>query len=205
MKRLNDANTVTFALLDACKPHFYFPNMSARGARSRKVAQKEVEKNEKKIEKKVGKSKVTDTTHELHDEFTDWRPTPIVNNARTIVSRSTTATSHATSQGSDTNDSSNRAPDESFSVSDTSSQGKEKIKFQAKGKETSAPRGRGGGVPLQSGVNSLPGSGPRPRIESIASYSSWGHKSWDGFKVWDGMTDKARPYRGFEHVSYQIS
>ena len=165
------------------------------------MAQKEVEKNEKKIEKKVGKSKVVDATHQAHDGFTDWRATPSVSNARTIVSRSATATSHATSQSSGTNDTSNRALDESFSVSDTSSQGKEKAKFQAKGKETSAPRGRGGGVPPKSGVQSLPGSGHRPRTESVASYSTRGHKSWENFKVWDGKADRARAYRGFEHVS----
>jgi hypothetical protein len=165
------------------------------------VAQKEVEKKEKK----AGKSKVIDTIHAPHDGSADWGATPSVANARIVVSRTITVTSHSTSQSSDTNDSSERAPDRSLCVSEASTRGKEKIRFQAKGKETSAPRGRGGGVPLKSGVNPLPESGPRPRIESTASYSYNDHKSWGGFKVWDGRTDKTRSYGGFEHVSNVLS
>jgi hypothetical protein len=182
--------------------------MSARGARSRKVQQKVVEKNEKKI----GKSKAIE--EEPRDGFADWRTTPHVG-----ISRSLTASSRATSRSSGTNDSNNRPKQHalyssnssdarpatsigggSASVSDVSTTGKEKAKFQAKGKETKAPRGRGGGVPVKKVI--APSSAqPAFQTESAASYLPSKQKTWLNFKTWTGSRDALRPYGGFDFVS----
>jgi hypothetical protein len=191
--------------------------MSARGARSRKVQQKQVEKKEKQEEKKVGKNKAIDTNYEPHDGFADWRATPSVNHPRYDVKRSATVSSRTTSRSSGTNDSHSRprlntlyssdahppnsSAGGSASVSDVSTQGKEKAKFQAKGKETRAPRGRGGGVPIKTNVVPSPALSYRPE-SSAHSQSSPNHKTWMNFKVWDGGKDGTRPYGGFGHVRH---
>ncbi|KAJ4374160.1 hypothetical protein N0V83_002901 [Neocucurbitaria cava] len=194
--------------------------MSARGARSRKVQQKDIQKKEKKT---TGKGKAPDAIYELpHDAFADWRPTPSLNDPRNGVSRSITVssnTSRATSRSGGTNDSSgrprlnthhtngskelraSRAPQSSggsASVSDLSSKGKDKTTFQAHGKETKAPRGRGGGVPIKRSVTPAP-TLPVFRTESAASYPSTNQKTWMNFRVWEGGKDGMRPYGGFEH------
>ncbi|KAH8698100.1 hypothetical protein GQ44DRAFT_779257 [Phaeosphaeriaceae sp. PMI808] len=187
--------------------------MSARGARSRKVQQKDVEKREDKKERKLGKSKATEATQEQHDGFADWRATPNVNNARNGLSRTMTASSRATSQSSGTNDSSSRSrsdalrssvPSEmrsvggaSASISDVSAKGKEKTIFEAKGKETKAPRGRGGGVPIKKTVAPSP-TLPNFRAESAISHYPSNRKTWSNFKIWEGGKDGMRLYSGFE-------
>lgn len=190
--------------------------MSARGARSRKVQQKDIDKKDKK----VGKSKA-----DLgQDGFADWRATPSNSNNRSGISRSITVSSRATSGSSGTNDSNHRSRLDtlyssgssearsgnplqsstggSASISDASTQGKEKTRFQAKGKETKAPRGRGGGVPIKRTVVPSPAPPLVFRAESSASYPSSNQKTWMNFKVWEGSKDGMRPYGGFEHVSF---
>jgi hypothetical protein len=198
--------------------------MSARGARSRKVQQKEVEKKEKK---NVVKGKAPERIQEDHDAFTEWRPSPNSSNPRSGISRSLTVSSnhsHATSRSSSTHDGSNTSrprlntlPSEissgsrppptnssrAESVSDTSSKGKDKIKYQAKGKDTKAPRGRGGGVPIKKSVTPAPAP-PVFRSESSASYAfPADQKTWQNFKVWMDGKDGMRPYGGFDYVSQE--
>lgn len=188
--------------------------MSARGARSRKVQAKEVEKKEKKI----GKTKAVETITERHDGFADWRPTPSDENPRRGITRTLTASSRTTSRSSGTNDSTNRPrlnalyssnssdprPPQpsvggSASVSDVSTKGKENKFYEAKGKETKAPRGRGGGVPIKRAV--APSPAPKAFLaESAASYPSSSKKTWLNFKIWRGGKDGMRPYGGFEFV-----
>lgn len=185
--------------------------MSARGARSRKVQQKVAEKNENK----VGKSKAVETNSEPRDGFADWRTTPSGDHPSRGITRSLTVSSRATSRSSGTNESSTRPtlntcyPSNSSevrtaqspgggsaSVSDTSTQGKEKTRFQANGKETNAPRGRGGGVPVKKTV-----ALPSIRAESVASHIPPNQKTWLNFKIWKGGKDGMRPYGGFDFVS----
>jgi hypothetical protein len=187
--------------------------MSARGARSRKVQAKDIEKKEKK----VGKTKAPGigTIYEPHDGFADWRTTPS-DNLRNGISRSITVSSRGTSRSSGTNDSASRPHTKTFystdsrppqssgggsaSISDLSSKGKDKTKYQTKGKETKAPRGRGGGVPIKRAVAPSPAP-PMYRAESSASYPSSNHKTWMNFKIWEGGKDGMRPYGGFALVS----
>jgi hypothetical protein len=189
--------------------------MSARGARSRKVQQKVVEKNEKKM----GKSKVVESSSEPRDGFADWRTTPSGDHASRGITRTLTASSRATSRSSGTNESSSRPRLNTFyssnssepkpvqssgggsaSISDNSTQGKEKTRFQANGKETKAPRGRGGGVPVKKTVGPSTGQ-PAFRAESVASHVPPNQKTWLNFKIWTGSKDSMRPYGGFDFVS----
>ncbi|KAH7402655.1 hypothetical protein BKA66DRAFT_6236 [Pyrenochaeta sp. MPI-SDFR-AT-0127] len=197
--------------------------MSARGARSRKVQQKDIQKKEKKA---IGKGKAPEEIYEQpHDAFADWLPTPSLSNPRSGISRSITVSSNisrGTSRSSGTNDSSSRprlnplhSPDSlgparppksseagSASVSDVSTKGKEKSKFQANGKETKAPRGRGGGVPIKKTVSPSP-IPPMFRAEPTASYPLANQKTWTNFKVWEEGRDGRRPYGGFDSDDMQ--
>lgn len=193
--------------------------MSARGARGRKVQEKEIVKKEKKI----GKSKATDSLDEPHDGYNGRPPTSNAN-LKNGVSRSFTVSSNgsrATSRSSSTNEGRSRprlnalhssdsletkpmrAPQSSTGVSqsysDSSIKGKEKTKFEAKGKETSAPRGRGGGVPIKT--TATKSAALRFRSESAASNPQKGLKTWADFKVWGKGQHGMRPYGGFHLVS----
>ncbi|KAI8937510.1 hypothetical protein NX059_005228 [Plenodomus lindquistii] len=191
--------------------------MSARGARSRKVQQKNIEKTEKKDPVK-GKGKAPEATYDSPDTFAQWRASPSVNDSRigvtrtlTVSSNNSRTTSHSSStqdgghgrsrlntvQSSNSSDLQQGSGQGAASVSDVSSKGKEKTKFQAKGKETKAPRGRGGGVPVKKTVASSPAP-PTFRAESAASLPQTSQKPWANFKIWDGARDGMRPYNGFD-------
>ncbi|KAF1933869.1 uncharacterized protein M421DRAFT_414920 [Didymella exigua CBS 183.55] len=186
--------------------------MSARGARSRKVQQKDTEKKEKKVA-------VQGKAPEVHDAFADWRATPSSNgprNAGAGLTRSVSNLSRGTSRSSGTNGSGNRSrlnttysnessshggPSKSStsgaaSVSDHSARGQDKAKFQANGKKTTAPRGRGGGVPIKTTVTPTPeptlfqSESPAPRLASH-------RRTWLDFMIWEGGKEEMRPYGGF--------
>ena len=183
--------------------------MSARGARSRKVQQKDIEKTEKKIA-------VQGKAPEVHDAFADWRATPTSNGSRNAgLSRTASNLSHGTSHSSGSGNRSRmntiysessshgRPPKSSTSggasISDHSAKGNEKAKFQANGKETKAPRGRGGGVPIKTTVAPTPVP-PQFRTESPASRLPSHRKTWLDFKIWEGSKEEMRPYGGFAVV-----
>lgn len=191
--------------------------MSARGARSRKIQQKDIQKKEKK-------AAVQGKAPEIHDNLTDWRATPSTKDSRTTgLSRSITVSSnlsHETSHSGGTNNSGSRSrlntvysnessshsrPPKSSasgaaSVSDHSAKGKEKTKFQANGKETKAPRGRGGGVPMKMTVPPSPAP-PLFRTESPTTRLPNHKKTWMDFRIWEGKKEDMRPYGGFAFVS----
>ncbi|KAF2109298.1 hypothetical protein BDV96DRAFT_652145 [Lophiotrema nucula] len=196
--------------------------MSARGARSRKAVAKDIEKKEKKA---AEKGKAVESIRRPHDAFADWRPTPSRNARDTSVpSRSITLSSdlsRTTSRSSSTNGSANRSrprlgtinssdsleirpirPKTSASaansISDTSTTGKERTKYDStKGKGSKAPRGRGGGVPIKRSNVTSPAP-PIFRAESTASHTRTNHKTWANFRVWEGGESGLRPYGGFD-------
>lgn len=175
--------------------------MSARGARSRKVQQKEVEKKEKRD---LAKGKAPDPYYERHDAFAEWHQSPSTStsNSRSGIARSLTISSHNTDASSDSRSHHLKSPAaDSASVSDKSLQGRENMKFQNKGKDIKAPRGRGGGVPPKKSV-APPSAPPAFRSDSAASHVlSPNQKTWVNFKVWQGGRDGMRPYGGFEYVT----
>lgn len=172
--------------------------MSARGARSRKVQQKEVEKKEKKG---LAKGKAPEPIFEDHDAFIEWQPSPNPSNPRSGISRSLTVSSSNTETSSEGRSRPIKSPTaDSTSVSDMSSKGKENTRYQTKGKDTKAPRGRGGGVPAKKTVAPSPAP-PVFRSESAASNPlPLNQKTWMNFKIWQGGKDGMRPYGGFEYV-----
>ncbi|KAL1656955.1 hypothetical protein SLS61_000751 [Didymella pomorum] len=180
--------------------------MSARGARSRKVQQKDIEKTEKKIA-------VQGKAPEVHDAFADWRATPTSNGSRNAglsrtASNLSQGTSHSSGSGNrlrmntiySESSSHGRTPKSSTSggasISDHSAKGNEKAKFQANGKETKAPRGRGGGVPIKSTIAPTPAP-PQFRTESPAPRLPSHRKTWLDFRIWEGSKEELRPYGGF--------
>lgn len=95
--------------------------MSARGARSRKAVLKDIEKKESREKKSTNKGKAVATSPVPNTTRKEWSPasSPDLQRAGTAMSRS-------------------------ISHSDASSAGKDKSKYDANGKQTKAPRGRGG-------------------------------------------------------------
>ncbi|ORY19845.1 hypothetical protein BCR34DRAFT_595291 [Clohesyomyces aquaticus] len=197
--------------------------MSARGARSRKAVAKDIEKKEKKV---ASSKKPVESILRPHDAFTDWRPTPSRTGRDTtgtgVPSRSVTISSdasRATSRSSSTHASSNRqrlgtidsresleyrpfhrpmtSQSGSASISEGSTTGKEKLKYDAHRKGSKAPRGRGGGVPIKKPVANSPAP-PLFRAESTASYVPMNQKTWQNFRIWEGGESGIRPYGGFD-------
>ncbi|KAF2132046.1 hypothetical protein P153DRAFT_285293 [Dothidotthia symphoricarpi CBS 119687] len=182
--------------------------MSARGARSRKVQQKDIEKKEKKVAVQ-GKAVQTSSRQ---DEYAKWRSTPVSKSSgHTEISRSVTVSSHATSRSSSTNNSQRRsqlnalrssgsielkAPrvprstSDSASVSGVSSRERERVGHDANG-QAARSRYVGGDVSASHGP-------PQYRTEPIGSYPTANQKSWSGFKVWEGGEEGMRPYLGFD-------
>jgi hypothetical protein len=200
--------------------------MSARGARSRKAVVKDIEKKEKKD---TGKQKAIESIRKPHDAFVDWAPAPSHSsrdNTGTGIPRSYTLSSDgsrvsAVSRSSSINRSGSRprlntinsiesseimgihrtktSASGSASISDGSSMGKEKLKYQAKGKETKAPRGRGGGVPVKKPTLASP-SPPLFRSETSASNMPTNGKTWINFRIWQGGEAGLKPFGGFDYV-----
>lgn len=195
--------------------------MSARGARSRKAVAKDIEKKEKKA---AEKGKAIDSVRRPHDAFTDWHPTPSLGSRDTgLPSRSITISSEAsraTSRSSSSNPSHSKprlhtinstdsfefrgihrprtSASGSASISEGSTTGKDKTKYHSKGgKETKAPRGRGGGVPVKKPT----AVSPPPlvfRSEPRASHTP-GQKTWINFRIWEGGENGLPPYGGFDY------
>ncbi|CBX95090.1 hypothetical protein IAQ61_009803 [Plenodomus lingam] len=189
--------------------------MSARGARSRKVQQKSIEKTEKKGSLK-GKGKSTEISYDSPDAFAQWRVSPSVNDSRNGITRTLTGsskTSRGTSRSGSTHDGGltrsrlntvhsrnsfeERQSPRPASVSDVSSKSNANAKFQTHGKETKAPRGRGGGVPIKK-MNTTFSVPPTFRTESTSSQSQSSQNSWASFKIWGRERNEMRPYNGFD-------
>ena len=195
--------------------------MSARGARSRKAVAKDIEKKEKK---QAYKEKAVESVRRPHDAFVDWRHTPSLgpSNNATVPSRSITISSDAsrnTSRSSSTGQSQSRArmnavrsndsaeyrpmqrtatsASGSASISEGSTTGKEKSKYQKGGKETKAPRGRGGGVPIKRPTVTTP-LPPLFHPDVADTYISPHQKTWRNFRIWQGGNSGFPPYGGFE-------
>ncbi|OCK78497.1 hypothetical protein K432DRAFT_301892 [Lepidopterella palustris CBS 459.81] len=196
--------------------------MSARGARSRKAVVKNIEKKERKV---AAKQFAADLPRPK-TAFSDWTAASIRENAQYTSNQPTRsgsqlATTHPVpsrhsrsnsqpesstgrpslggitgTQGSADARPSRARTSTSASTTSANSAG-EKVKYQAKGKETKAPRGRGGGVPPKktTTITPLPFRG---RTESNASSEYPVYKTWANFKIWYGNEHGFRPYRGFD-------
>jgi hypothetical protein len=198
--------------------------MSARGARSRKAVVKDIEKQEKKNTEK-SKAAVVDSVRQPQEAFPGWRPTPSVNirdtghssRQLTISTPASRGTSRPSSTGSvarpalgsfSSPDIDEYRPEHrprasttgTASISDSSTTSKEKTKYQTKGKETKAPRGRGGGVPVKSSTPVV-AAPPLFRAEpTVLPQSPTNAKTWMNFRIWESGEKGLRPYGGFDYV-----
>ncbi|KAF2709847.1 hypothetical protein K504DRAFT_455507 [Pleomassaria siparia CBS 279.74] len=202
--------------------------MSGRGARSRKAIVKDIEKKEKKDTGKNKAIESVRRPHDAFDAWASSPSLGTRDTTGTgIPSRSVTISSDGSrlspvSRSSSINDNGSRprlntissmdsldlrglhrpktSASGGTSTSDVSNGAKEKIKYQAKGKETKAPRGRGGGVPVKK-PNPASSSLPPPlfRFETSAPHApSLNGKSWINFKIWQGGEAGLKPYSGFD-------
>jgi hypothetical protein len=184
---------------------------------------------EKKGKKDTGKQKAVESIRKPHDAFAEWAPTPSLSSRDTTgtgIPRSITISNDgsrvsALSRSSSVNRSGSQprlntinsissselrgihrtktSASGSTSISDGSSVGKEKLKYQAKGKETKAPRGRGGGVPVKKPtLHSV--SPPLFRSETSISHIPTNGKTWINFRIWQGGEAGLKPFGGFDYV-----
>ncbi|PVI05003.1 hypothetical protein DM02DRAFT_668700 [Periconia macrospinosa] len=197
--------------------------MSARGARSRKVAEKNIEKLEKKAA--VKQKAPVQTIRKPTDAFGTNPPPGHPLRQLTIssdVSRATSTSRTSSTSGSNARplfhsvNSQDSEPKRmgrprtstsaSNSISDagSGSKGNEKNKYAAKGnKETKAPRGRGGGVPVKKAIE--PPAPPLFRAETSLAYPTTNSKTWMNFRIWDGSNQGVKPYGGFDFDEHMQS
>ena len=205
--------------------------MSARGARSRKAVTKDIEKKEKKAAVKQYAESIPRAPTRPSDwgglgfrkDSQNPSPTNRIINRTTSQAATSSTTSLPQSRGSSQATNVPRGPSQqganyshpsaeprpfhrpttsAGASTNSTGSGKDKAKYQAKGKETKAPRGRGGGVPIKKPTNTpqIPS-----RTESVTSYAYSTEKSWANFRIWYGNDHGIRPYRGFEFVICQNS
>lgn len=159
--------------------------MAARGARSRKTLDKTIEKQERKKE-----AKAIAQSFGRADSPSKWEvQSKSDGSAKSIGQRRpSVAGHHGLSR-----------PSSASGMSSMSSESKEKAKYQTKGKESSHPRGRGGGVPIKSAAVERPPT----RTQSSARTANEGRgasKNHFGLMMWYGSGIKPQPYRGLEQV-----
>ncbi|KAF2643017.1 hypothetical protein P280DRAFT_515457 [Massarina eburnea CBS 473.64] len=192
--------------------------MSARGARSRKAVAKNIEKQEKKAA--VKQKAPVETIRRPTDAFARWPSAPpnasrefsLPTRQLTISSEASHASQTSSNSGSnarpafhtvssqESNAPARRRTSISGSTSrsdDSSMRGKDKTKYAAKGKETKAPRGRGGGVPIKKPVNATPVP-PLFRAETSLAFTPTHQKTWMNFRIWSGGEQGMKPYAGFD-------
>jgi len=187
--------------------------MAARGARSRKDMVKKVKKEEKKQAE--------------NDFLRQFSPTPSGTDsgwAGFPQKRNSFSSNDSSSLRNMLRSANGQRPPPSRSGSVTTSDNGSKLSGSkdgqkyttAHGKETKAPRGRGGGVPPKMA------GGPGPRSMSAMSAAS-SHspdylsptalsppanptqKTWSGMKLWVDNKRAPQPYAGFDQVSSFIS
>jgi hypothetical protein len=170
--------------------------MAARGARSRKILDKTIEKTDRKKEAKAAANGFRSAS-----DAGDWEISSNARSEQSLKSWGKNKAHHART---------NSRPSSASGQSAVSgmSQGKEKTKYQSKGKDTTAPRGRGGGVPIKQKTDTT--ERPSSRLERSASAAPSAApsaidtrpipKKWAGMMMWSGNGQRPQPYRGFEHV-----
>jgi hypothetical protein len=184
--------------------------MAARGARSRKVVEKVINKEDNKRQ--------TDRFSSLASPVPDaLRVTSPVAGWRRKTS---VTTSGASVHSGESNSSTSTGAKIAKQLAATMSPSPED-KFVAKNKTTAAPRGRGGGVPtkiseakndrarvrsVRAGRNTMHSSQEfRPLSRSTTSSDLSPHaRSWENTRMWSGGVGPPKHYRGFEHVRIHL-
>ncbi|KAL1643109.1 hypothetical protein SLS58_005078 [Diplodia intermedia] len=166
--------------------------MSGRGATSRKAIKKNIEKTEKKKEAKDFADELTRPPSE-----SGWNlPHRGTSTQRrgSITAASISTHSSDKSRGSDKL----RAATPGLFGNDS----KDPKRYAIKGKETVAPRGRGGGVPPKTAQAETHHSNTSydSDLASPTQLSSR-EKVWANMRIWNGNGQPTQRWRGFEHDS----
>jgi hypothetical protein len=192
-------------------PATYTARMASRGARARKITEKNIVKEEKKYVEKERAERFARLHSPIGSVNTGSRPfSPTEKNHFTPWNKA--GSSVQSSAASVTSNGSNGSAFSSIMGSRLSSIDERK-KYAAKGKTTKAPRGRGGGVPVKlknfddqrsksSFSYSTEARSNKSRSHSMSSDSAPSasfERSWNHTKLYVGGGQPARPYPGFEH------
>jgi hypothetical protein len=183
--------------------------MAARGARSRKIVEKQITKeNTKKSEERF-----------MPHGFTTKADTSRVMSPVAGWNRKHSQPSGASTYSGDSGGSSGRLSAAGSKLSSTLASvtlRDDTEKFVDKGKQTSAPRGRGGGVPTKASEAKADRANVRAARRLQTSHSTRpssraatitndfeipaGVKSWERTKIWHGGLTGCKPYTGFDQV-----
>ncbi|KAF2755491.1 hypothetical protein EJ05DRAFT_103165 [Pseudovirgaria hyperparasitica] len=161
--------------------------MAARGARSRKVLDKELVKKEKK-----------DT--QIRSPFDAWTLSSEGSKRTNSAAVKQSSTSGVKNSRVSIQSSRPSSPSGFSAISHGSHKTDGTKKYAAKGKETAAPRGRGGGVPNKA----PPSSNRAPSVVSRElprrrGDSTGGDGRWPGAQIWYGNSITPQPYRGLDN------
>ncbi|KIW01518.1 uncharacterized protein PV09_06996 [Verruconis gallopava] len=183
--------------------------MASRGARARKVTEKNIHKEEKKNSEKERAERFA-RLHSPAGNLSASRPFSPTDKSH-VAPWNKAATPVQPSSASVTSSGSNGSTFSSVMGSRLSS-ADERKKYAAKGKTTSHPRGRGGGVPVKvknleetrsksSFSASIEGRSNKSRSHSVSSDHAKPtyEKSWANTKLFIGGGHSPKPYAGFEH------
>jgi hypothetical protein len=201
--------------------------MAARGARARKVIEKETKKEESKQPSK----QIADSLKRVKSPRAGAATPAFTNDLPELRSQSrphgSSVLSSSSSSHSKSTDTSS-AIDKISRLGSMSKESKSANKYAApKGRGTLAPRGRMGGVPIKQTEAQLreaakaaklaekvssrshtfdrPPQSPTGSSSGTTSTTTTFEKSWANTKSWIGQGQKPRKYDGFEHVSYPLS
>jgi len=198
--------------------------MAARGARARKVIEKETKKEESKQPskqfadsiKRVKSPRIGAATPSFVNDMPELR-----SQSRPLGSSTLSSSSSGHSKNTDTSS----AVDKITRLGSMSKESRSASKYAApKGRGSLAPRGRMGGVPMKQTEAQAREAVKAAKLDKKVSDrshtfdkppqspsdSSSGttvttfEKSWTNTKSWIGQGQKPRKYDGFEHVSHTV-
>ena len=195
-------------------PSNYTVTMASRGARARKVTEKAIQKEEKKHVEKDRQERFARLHSPIGSVNTSTRPFSPSQDKNHFTPWNKTMSPNQSSSASITSNGSNGSSGFSSVLGSRLSSIDERKKYTAKGKATSAPRGRGGGVPVKlknvdetrskSSFSYSTGTDVRSnksRSQSVSSDNARPsfEKSWVNTKLYVGGGQPAKAYQGFEH------
>jgi hypothetical protein len=198
--------------------------MAARGARARKI----VEKETKKEESKQSSNQFADSLKRVKSPRAGAATPAFTSDLPELRSKSRP---HGTSVMSSSSSTHSRSTETSSAVDKISRLGSMSKELKTvskyatpKGRGTLAPRGRLGGVPMKqteaqaietaraekiskralSRSHNFDEPPRSPTDSSSAGTTTTFEKSWKNTKYWIGLGQKPRQYDGFEHVSHPV-
>jgi hypothetical protein len=193
--------------------------MAARGARSRKIIEKQINKQEERKEAlKYAPLSSRREPSGVMSPIQSWGRPPSNSNGKQPMSIGSSGSIRSKESGNSSKLSSAGAK----IIRSVVAPGQEKfVTTEGGGRMTAAPRGRRGGVPpklseagpgrmnsisvrSQRSIDSAAGFRPDSRTTGHLPKGGVG-SGWEKTKMWYGGLTQPKPFRGFEHVSYSMA